>query len=113
MESHPARGAWIEISSAMDDIQGELKSHPARGAWIEIIALLSYSSAAKSRTPQGVRGLKWRSLDQLNVILKSHPARGAWIEISFRRKDSANCKSHPARGAWIEISKIHRFLQFW
>ena len=33
--SHPARGAWIEISA--NALLGfGLKSHPARGAWIEI-----------------------------------------------------------------------------
>ena len=34
-ESHPARGAWIEIK--MKEIwENGLQSHPARGAWIEI-----------------------------------------------------------------------------
>ena len=39
IESHPARGAWIEIKSS--EKAGEMfKSHPARGAWIE----MTYSS---------------------------------------------------------------------
>ena len=33
--SHPARGAWIEISFTSPR-QFRHKSHPARGAWIEI-----------------------------------------------------------------------------
>ena len=33
--SHPARGAWIEISMTRF-VSGVTKSHPARGAWIEI-----------------------------------------------------------------------------
>ena len=57
------------------------KSHPARGAWIEIFSVLPFTSTAKSRTPQGVRGLKlsgsWGHLHND----KSHPARGAWIEM--------------------------------
>ena len=35
-----------------------LVSHPARGAWIEIILEHVASIDGKSRTPQGVRGLK-------------------------------------------------------
>ena len=33
------------------------------------------------RTPQGVRGLKFRLRAERQEIAKSHPARGAWIEI--------------------------------
>ena len=34
-----------------------------------------------SRTPHGVRGLKFKLTKIVNKILRSHPARGAWIEI--------------------------------
>ena len=34
-------------------------SHPARGAWIEISLLLAELLDRLSRTPQGVRGLKY------------------------------------------------------
>ena len=34
------------------------ESHPARGAWIEIIRPSSLYVRSMSRTPQGVRGLK-------------------------------------------------------
>ena len=38
--SHPARGAWIEMTEDDEQItQGE-SSHPARGAWIEILSTL-------------------------------------------------------------------------
>ena len=37
-----------------------LESHPARGAWIEIPLIASAAVIASSRTPQGVRGLKFR-----------------------------------------------------
>ena len=57
-ESHPARGAWIEIIVTGENKQATT-SHPARGAWIEIIAALKAASEAKS-----------------------HPARGAWIEMA-------------------------------
>ena len=38
LESHPARGAWIEIFRG-GDYGCEVESHPARGAWIEIKSL--------------------------------------------------------------------------
>ena len=56
--SHPARGAWIEISTALQAGVEKAGSHPARGAWIEI-----------PRT------------GRLAAPGTSHPARGAWIEI--------------------------------
>ena len=35
-ESHPTRGAWIEIVVKLYQERGRDKSHPTRGAWIEI-----------------------------------------------------------------------------
>ena len=56
-----------------------------------------------SRTPQGVRGLKF--FDHFLSVSRamSHPARGAWIEMVFPSIISLGARSHPARGAWIEI----------
>ena len=43
-ESHPSRGAWIEISSvACTTIS--TRSHPSRGAWIEIEVLYIHACA--------------------------------------------------------------------
>ena len=57
MESHPVRGAWIEIESyIIDDFKH--RSHPVRGAWIEISVWMGVSTSSSS-----------------------HPVRGAWIEI--------------------------------
>ena len=36
-ESHPVRGAWIEIADGRLQTRTYEKSHPVRGAWIEII----------------------------------------------------------------------------
>ena len=36
VQSHPARGAWIEMQSPMLAAASVPSSHPARGAWIEI-----------------------------------------------------------------------------
>ena len=38
-----------------------------------------------SRTPHGVRGLKWRRSDAAAPAAESHPARGAWIEMDMTR----------------------------
>ena len=80
IESHPARGAWIEIvrNGAIVD---QYSSHPARGAWIEITSHSRRSPRRRSRTPHGVRGLKLILFVLLTAHRRSHPARGAWIEI--------------------------------
>ncbi len=84
-----------------------LTSHPARGAWIEICIIYGTIDNL-SRTPQGVRGLKFASLlGQLDIWRGSHPARGAWIEMRLATITTPRIsRSHPARGAWIEISSV-------
>ena len=80
------------------------ESHPARGAWIEIQSARRRRRRQKGRTPHGVRGLKFalQGIDDYPQL--SHPARGAWIEIADSQETSARRRqSHPARGAWIEI----------
>ena len=58
------------------------RSHPARGAWIEISRFSFLAHQPCRRTPHGVRGLKYLILDHLLELCgPSHPARGAWIEI--------------------------------
>ena len=102
--SHPTRGAWIEIIVLPLSCIPNPKSHPTRGAWIEIhfcwILLPELQSRTppgvrglkyifvgfccrncKSRTPPGVRGLKWQMAYALVSCPVSHPTRGAWIEI--------------------------------
>ena len=50
IESHPVRGAWIEIiSEAKQCIQKW--SHPVRGAWIEIVSVSIASTDWTGRTP--------------------------------------------------------------
>ena len=72
MESHPVRGAWIEIKRYRR-INGSHGSHPVRGAWIEMIS----PQRNAARPP------------------RSHPVRGAWIEIPGKRK----CNTEPPRVA--------------
>ena len=48
------------------------------------MAVQTYVWDHQSRTPQGVRGLKWHRMDHLGgLIRKSRPARGAWIEMAL------------------------------
>ena len=60
---------------------GATMAHPARGAWIEMQAARNGKPTSKSRTPQGVRGLKCAQAVAGRLGSLSHPARGAWIEI--------------------------------
>ena len=80
-----------------------MRSHPARGAWIEISATDAAALATLSRTPQGVRGLKYLYADAVNRFCGRTPqgVRG----LKYRRADHGRGRSasHPARGAWIEI----------
>ena len=104
--SHPSRGAWIEIFG-WGCCRRCLWSHPSRGAWIEIfLEVISWHYMA-SRTPHGVRGLKYTDTFPTIVRQRSHPSRGAWIEIYTGAGTSCRHPSHPSRGAWIEIQAHH------
>ena len=41
------------------------QSHPSRGAWIEILVMLCGSWRSCCRTPHGVRGLKFQAVEGL------------------------------------------------
>ena len=59
----------------------------------------------KGRTPQGVRGLKPIVITvQLNRNV-SHSARSAWIETPPSLPELSGNLSHSARSAWIETGK--------
>ena len=52
-----------------------------------------------SRTPQGVRGLKFTALlDKEGMDAESHPARGAWIEIEKRLDSVLKVSVAPRKG---------------
>ena len=80
-ESHPARGAWIEIDllQAGNYITRRRTPQGVRGLKFVDASVLVQNDR---RTPQGVRGLKCMKTDMMGFALTSHPARGAWIEIS-------------------------------
>ena len=73
--SHPARGAWIEILGVVILCLMRSRSHPARGAWIEIVWAYCLHDSDISRTPQGVRGLKFR-FSVLTIPAPSRTPRG-------------------------------------
>ena len=56
-------------------------SHPAWGAWIEMSVLAYRAAPPFGRTPHGVRGLKYIVKDPRHAAAESHPAWGAWIEM--------------------------------
>ena len=60
----------------------------------------------RSRTPQGVRGLKLIILHEVVPRFRSHSARSAWIETSQGDAVVIVHQSHSARSAWIETSGV-------
>ena len=102
--SHSARSAWIETERRMRDLIARM-SHSARSAWIETTLTACSYSASKSRTPQGVRGLKPFPLFYFSRLSRSHSARSAWIETGWSLSHSIHCVSHSARSAWIETRR--------
>ena len=57
-------------------ILGLAESHPARGAWIEISVKKYFSAGDGCRTPQGVRGLKSAQDHRHAVLLRVAPRKG-------------------------------------
>ena len=56
----------------------------------------------RSRTPQGVRGLKLKTAQSSTGKKASHSARSAWIETNMKPMNFGAYPSHSARSAWIE-----------
>ena len=102
IESHSAWSAWIEMNCPARARNGA-KSHSAWSAWIEIMHVLSLLNSEESRTPHGVRGLKWPSMGQDQRTSRSHSAWSAWIEIRMPCVCRRSAWSHSAWSAWIEI----------
>ena len=60
----------------------------------------------RSRTPQGVRGLKHVPSARSGQAGWSHSARSAWIETNSQHVSYLRIMSHSARSAWIETSQV-------
>ena len=59
-----------------------------------------------SRSPLGLRGLKYGQNTASVCRFASQPTRAAWIEIVCKSKFTKNTGSQPTRAAWIEIIDI-------
>ena len=67
----------------------------------------------QSRSPLGLRGLKFAGTSVLNYGVVSQPTRAAWIEMSFPALfQQSLSKSQPTRAAWIEIMLALFFSPF-
>ena len=75
-----------------------MESHPARGAWIETLVSIIGMGIAARRTPRGVRGLKRLCLMTCFTFDLSHPARGAWIETVLQVGVYSQERSRTPRG---------------
>ena len=83
-------------------------SRPARGAWVEIECLRRAWNAAKSRAPQGARGLKFLSVlwfYQVDIHRRA-PQGARGLKSLVRHKAIRGRRSRPARGAWVEIHDL-------
>ena len=75
-----------------------MQSHPSRGAWIEIAMRALDELEVESRTPRGVRGLKYPLSLLLMILNLSHPSRGAWIEIRLSLRLASSTSVAPLAG---------------
>ena len=103
--SHPAGGAWIEMLD-MEGMQVMKLGRTPQG-----VRGLKFKGSGvplilSGRTPQGVRGLKYGQWYDIWIEARSHPAGGAWIEIETSGVINNRFKSHPAGGAWIEMKAL-------
>ena len=101
--SHPSRGAWIEIIIRKHFPTRCISSHPSRGAWIEIIWKWAVYVQWASRTPHGVRGLKWQGEVRHQDRRRRTPHGVRGLKLLYVALCAAKMVSHPSRGAWIEI----------
>ena len=65
------------------------------------------SCPCSSRTPHGVRGLKYAAFDGGGRLERSHPSRGAWIEITSKTSKEPHMigrTPHGVRG----LKSVHR-----
>ena len=66
MKFHELKGCMVR----------RMKSHPARGAWIEITPADFVSIGLSRRTPHGVRGLKFKRVYSVWKVLLVAPRTG-------------------------------------
>ena len=74
-ESHPARGAWIEID-LIDPKPQDNRSRTPQGVRGLKYQYPDYAMADESRTPQGVRGLKLTTARMWTIAPRVAPRKG-------------------------------------
>ena len=77
-KSQPSWAAWIEIDSLGLPRYAHM-SQPSWAAWIEIICGTSESMVSGSRSPLGLRGLKYYCQRKATATIESQSTRAAWI----------------------------------
>ena len=92
----------------VERVHAMLRSHPSRGAWIEICAAAHGATWPASRTPHGVRGLKFVLVYTLMAEISRTPHGVRGLKFADVNVTLVDAKSHPSRGAWIEISPTGR-----
>ena len=114
MQSHPTRGAWIEIESfgtVKNTVTGRTP-HGVRG-----LKFFHHPGGCGSyhvrRTPHGVRGLKWdylAAVEEDNEGRTPHGVRG--LKLRCVQLGHIGGQSHPTRGAWIEMWSVEDLRRF-
>ena len=74
------------------------------------MSVTSQSRSALSRTPHGVRGLKFNFFAAPGILCVSHPSRGAWIEITciIDLSDGHRRTPHGVRGLKSRLQRAGR-----
>ena len=75
--------AWIAVN---------VESHPSRGAWIEIVSMPVWRTPLQVAPLTGCVDRNMFGALNMEKLVMSHPSRGAWIEI-FSCLNKAACPS--------------------
>ena len=59
LESHPSRGAWIEIAGDLEVGKVVRRRTPRGVRGLKLVVRFDAFPFPRGRTPRGVRGLKW------------------------------------------------------
>ena len=130
-KSYPTRGTWVEILIKIF-FSLYVTSYPTRGTWVEIGSIdikyripfvvphTGYVSwncylflchpCPLSRTPHGVRELKFKISAATALASSSYPTRGTWVEILLPECQPLLTMSYPTRGTWVEMIISNRSI---
>ena len=103
VQSLPTGGAWIEIFCQGCNKNGCPSSLPTGGAWIEIQTAQTKKSVQSCRSPQGERGLKFRTVPPGIFQRRRSPQGERGLKCPKSYEFFTTSLSLPTGGAWIEI----------